>query len=263
MPSIRRDAFSGADEQWSFALLGDGSGEPVLLTKYALYRPDAPQPTILNVNLRVRGRQFSSTTSGGWIWVGTNSGELGGGLVRISAETGAVSTAVGPCEPGTSPCERLLDPTREPVTSLLALPGDPCLLVGTGLEHMFTVRGRVLRVCGLDDVKVDFSLSASSVTLIDDSLRGVRERAPRTLPIRGLALAADGYWALTSSHLVRVKEGKAAQIERLRNPEDLCGFQVSTPAPGVRLVWSDVRREVVKGRHTGFAEGEMTLVQGE
>jgi hypothetical protein len=119
-----------------FVVEADGAVRRAELDK--TYRGDPRRPTAFAV------------TAAGLAYSGVNYGEFGGYLRRIDLATGWVEDFE---EPTRAEFDRSIGrahstPPFSPVTAMIADPDRPdCVLAGIGLHHMFSRKGKLLRVC--------------------------------------------------------------------------------------------------------------------
>ena len=129
--------------------LTDLDGRPVVLTERAVYAVDNQQRVFsqwLSEPLRRGMSRSVAVTREGFVYVGINRAEFGGGLQRIDIASGEVNEVQR--LDGGGMCPGPLNPECHPVTSLIRDPHAPdCVLAGVG-RRFHSDDGRVLRVCG-------------------------------------------------------------------------------------------------------------------
>lgn len=92
------------------------------------------------------GAVSSTLQHNGFLYLGINAGEFGGGLHRFSI-TGGEGRSIGDSGQREN-CEGILNASCHPVTDLMIDPTHPdCILATTGLVHFFS-SGSVVRICG-------------------------------------------------------------------------------------------------------------------
>jgi ligand-binding sensor domain-containing protein len=221
------------DESWSplmevttnarDAWLDESDGAPLILTRSTLYRwaDGAVRAVALSAEIQPR-IQPSQAVAGRSLYVGTNKGEWGGGLQRVSIDTGAVSTlAAG----------NLLD--AMPVTSVIADATAGCVLAAVGFQHMST-RGHVLWVCG------------DAVTLVARWPAGVDRDPKRSEAVFSLlrtrSQEGEEYWAATPRGVHHWIYGEEEAL-RYGKFDVVCGVHVSRLSPTVVAVTTLVNEE--------------------
>lgn len=166
--------------------------------------------------------QYSlARTAAGDLYVGQNSGEFGGGLVRISPATGA-SVRVDRRDTRNL-CAGPLNSECDPVTAVIADPTDSrCVVASIGLRHMLE-HGRVLRVCGTE-VSVIAELPCTGWK---------PGQLPCSLGVFGLAPESGGFWASSGPRLLHFR-GLTMDGERPVPPLHRVGaLSASTAVPGL------------------------------
>jgi hypothetical protein len=128
-----------------FLALDCSGNEPLLLTATALRLPRSKRTIAIDPEKLAPGGYFTTLQHGGYLYVGSNAGEWGGGLRRFSLTAGAGETldASDPQEL----CGGALNMDCDPVTGLAPDPARPeCVLASVGLVHFFS-SGQVARIC--------------------------------------------------------------------------------------------------------------------
>lgn len=133
------------NEQNPFFSLDCSGAEPLLLTAKALILPRSDREIEIDTQILAPGPYFVTLQHDGWLYVGSNAGEWGGGLRRISLADG--SGEIIAHEDGAL-CGGMLNTSCDPVTGLALDPARPdCVLASVGLVHMMASGGHVVRVC--------------------------------------------------------------------------------------------------------------------
>ncbi len=126
---------------------------------------------------------FARTTLGD-LYIGQNSGEFGGGLMRVNVATGASGAIERRDTPGL--CAGPLSSECDPVTAVIPNPTDGrCVIASVGLRHMLE-HGRIVRVCGMTVTVV------AELPCLGRSLHG---EPPCSLGVFGLAADSGGFCA--------------------------------------------------------------------
>lgn len=138
----------------------------------------------------------------GSVYTGYNMGEWGGGLWRLAPGSDRFVEINGG-----KGCEDELSSVCNPVTGLIRDPARPdCVLAAVGLSHMFSHRGRIMRVCGETAQQVfrkpvEPSGDANEIVMTGNSW-----------PLFGLIASPGGWTAVTRGRLVVSKNGQADVI---------------------------------------------------
>lgn len=126
--------------------------------------------------------------SGDQVFIGLNSGEWGGGLMRVNQKTGDVRRFES-ISKDADLCASILSSDCHPINGITPSPGKPgCTLAAIGLVHMLA-SGRLLEVCG-DDVTVAYSEDCGTGSL------------PCTLPFFGLVTSNAAAIAVSPQSIV-------------------------------------------------------------
>ena len=221
---------------WAFAPLAltDIAGHPAVVTNRAVKWFDG---TIWH-NVAFQGDLgwgFASSgapASGGFLYVGLNRGEWGGGLLRIDLATGMIESIVN-SKPAAGNFASVLDPGLDPVQAIIPDPASPdCVIVAIGLIH-FESSGRIDRVCG-----------ATASIVFDPS-------TPRQFPgglfnveqaFFGLVPAASGYWAVSNEGVYRFGVAPEPKLMKFFGFEEWHGLVVSRGVPGTLILVTEVNR---------------------
>jgi len=238
--------FQATNRDVPIALL-NSAGFPVVLSERTLrvFAPDTRSWHVVEMkgeHLRL-GVQVSiaSPDNGGSTYIGFNRGEWGGGLQQVSLQTGTVSNVER--RDTKRPCDGPLNSDCDPVTGVISDPSNKnCVVVSVGLVHLFTSKGRILRVC---DQQVNV---ITEVPLRDSSDKYVKQ----TEAFYGLKPAADGgFWAITWRALYHY----TATAERdgeypLPKLQPVSGIYISRDIPGTIILKTDVNWAVSTSGYT-------------
>jgi hypothetical protein len=221
------------------ALIGltEYDGRLLLLTAWNLHlqQPDGSWRKVhLNSTLSPEYQTPFAATANGFIYVGFNYGEFGGGLKRIVIETGRVERIEKEVKKKKDEiCAGPLNTECDPITGVIRDPENPsCVLVSIGLRHLGTESGRLLRVCG-NNVQV---LSLKSDTFAPDASVESEEEG-----IFDLIPAKNGYWIVTGESIYRFVPGQ--KREQMKLPEkvrEVAGVAINDEVPGVIIVATDI-----------------------
>lgn len=169
-------------------------------------------------------------TSSGMIYLGYNHGEFGGNLERICVETGSITNLKWATEVGSEvKLVNLLGEIREsqplyqtlstPVTGIIVDPSDPDKIIySLGMQHMGSEHGGIFKLHETEK-KLVFGETA----------------------VYDLKSSGKSYFAATLISLLEFGEGKQKSID-LGIFRNVGGVWISTPAPRVALVLTDVNR---------------------
>lgn len=154
-----------------------------------------------------------------WIWLGSDSGEFGGMLLRIDYKTGTETTV----------------DDRDTVTGLVSEPGHPgCVIFSSGLAHLVTIEGVLYESCG-DKPKLIWKGNN---------------------PIWGLVEPGNKIYALTQGALIPYVNGTLDFDRKIAFPRRYEKTLAGIPAlvtSGVLIVYSGARGEVSTAGDTPFA----------
>lgn len=221
------------DKPLAFAV--DGS-MPVIVATQRLYAlPAGAQSWAIRAPRGMRIFEMdwvSAAALNGDVYIASNRGEFGGGLLKVTVATGATEdlargTGGVPC-PG---CESIADLLPDPAT-----PG--CLLASVGYTHLGALDGRILRICGNRISRV-FEQS------IQIGWAGKPERG--TQPFFSLAAASPtGFWAVAPGMLYRF-DGADPKQTPIPDPKRISRFFMNRDVPGLILIYSygDAGRDAV------------------
>ncbi|MDC7677086.1 hypothetical protein [Asticcacaulis machinosus] len=157
--------------------------------------------------------------NGGYVYVGMDAGEWGGGLHRIDRRTSEIVT-IG-SENGQ--CGDVLYPECEPVTGIVHIPWKPdCVAVTTGLAHLSTMRGALIEVCGTEYRVVLQKDYQPAPPIKPDAQYPVGH-----VPFLGVYAKNGVLTALTASHAYEFRNGKLVRERKLPPREILGGVGAS------------------------------------
>jgi hypothetical protein len=171
---------------------------------------------------------------GAALFVGSDAGEFGGGLVRIDRATGKV-TDVEKRGPGL--CSGPLNAACDPVNGIAAEPGKPdCLIASIGLQH-FLPSGHLVEICGNRIV----TYYAKPYTLDPDWHYDPKApEARESVPFYSLAASGDALWAVGTDGLYRIEAGGGIRFTKLPAFEKIGGIWVSFALPDMALVMTSI-----------------------
>lgn len=163
----------------------------------------------------------------GLLYIGHDFGEWGGGLQRLDPATGIVTDIER--RDSKELCAGPLNSDCGPVTGLIQAPGTPgCVLASTGLAHMTSQEGAVLKLCG-DRVSVVWEKAWT------EQWPGGSNR--QSEPFYGLAEGAPGeFWILGFDALYRF-DGTRATTVPLPKPVKLGDVWIRRVIPGHLMVY--------------------------
>jgi len=171
------------------------------------------------------------------LYVGINSGEWGGGLVRVDRTSGAISRierteADGDCHAGP------LDTNCDPVHAIVPIPWRrDCLALAIGLVH-FLSHGRIAEVCG---ERVEALYSRNDQTDINGDPDGERE-VPTSEAFFGMVPAKGALLAAGTEGLYRI--GPAGLIDTVPYPafHSIRGVHLNFDQPDAILAVTQINR---------------------
>jgi hypothetical protein len=169
-------------------------------------------------------------TSSGMIYFGNKYGEFGGSLNRISVETGVITNLDWAARVGsevelvnmmgeTRKSQTLYQTLLTPVTGIIIDPSDPDKIIySLGMQHMVSEHGGIFK---LHETEKELVFGETAV----------------------YDMRSDGrsYFAATSISILEFREGKHRSID-YGNFRNIGGLLISTPAPGVAVVPTDINR---------------------
>lgn len=221
------------------------AGFPVVLSKRTVHAlgPDTVPWRVTELKGELRsGVQVSAASpeDGESAYVGFNVGEWGWGLQQVDFQTGAVTDIER--RDTKQACAGPLNSACDPVTGVIADPQNKhCVLVSTGLVHMFHSEGRILRVCGQDVSLV------SKLTMPEPE-----GKFEQTEAFYGLAPSDDGgFWAITWRALYRFEaDGVRKKEYALPKLKPVSGVYLSRELPGAIIVRTDMNWAVSTSGYT-------------
>lgn len=182
----------------SFHALDCSGAEPLLLTNAALQFPMSERSIAIDTASLSPGGYLTTLQHGGYLYVGANAGEWGGGLRRFSLSDGT-ATPVDSSDPDIL-CGGILNTSCAPVTGLAIDPANPdCILASVGMVHMSS-SGQVVRVCG-DGISLIYR---KPVTLNPDWEENPTEEdldSFSSMPFFSMASLEGSVWAVGSDGL--------------------------------------------------------------
>lgn len=218
---LRRGTLNSAKDGNVLAM--DCSGdEPLVLTATAvrLLRSGRSVPVASKV------RQWGYTVTlqhGGYLYVGINAGEWGGGLHRfpLSGGAGQLLDASNP----TDLCAGALNAACAPVTGLAPDPARPdCILASSGLVHFFS-RGSVVRVCdGVISTAYEKPYTTEEGWKFDPAHPA--SEGDMTVPFYSLAAGRSGTWAVGSDGYYQFSEESVPHFTAFENGRRMVSKQI-------------------------------------
>lgn len=204
------------------------------------------------VKLQSRGNLGLQTpfaaTDDGFVYVGLNHGEFGGGLQRINLKDGSAQNVEK--KTAGNICFRPLDSQCDPVTAVVKdAENEDAVLAAVGLRH-FSEQGRIVKVSG-GSVEVVFNKTYK----YDEKSRKVvpsnpcgGENEPNNLDnfesegVFGMQSAGAGdVWIVTGRAIYKLAGGKIANCSPLPQKfENVDGIAVNQSVPGVVLIGTDI-----------------------
>lgn len=176
-----------------------------------------------------------AVTLDGSVYVGTNVGEWGGTLWRVSgglAGDRAQSVATA----------RIARSLALPVTGIAQDPEhSACVIASMGLLHMLE-RGGIVRVCG-DSATVLFEQPCPRAAGID-TVEGARLARSCRLAVFAIAPSHGGFWAATSRELVRFHDDGIAERLPMPSFRNMGGIPLSVARPGLVIVRTNINWSV-------------------
>ncbi len=203
------------------------------------------------VNLQTKGNLGLQTpfaaTDDGFLYIGLNHGEFGGGLQRISLKDGSAQNI----EKKTTGkiCARPLDSRCDPVTAVVKdAENSDAVIVAVGLRH-FSEQGRIVKVSG-GNVDVIFNKTykydeKSRKVVPENACDG--ENEPNNLDnfesegVFGMQSADGDILLVTGRAIYKLADGKIADCSPLPQKfENVGGIAVNESVPGVFLIGTDI-----------------------
>lgn len=232
-----------------FLALDCSGEEPLLLTARALRLPRSGRTISIDPEKLAPGGYFTTLQHGGYLYVGSNAGEWGGGLRRFSltGEGGETLDASDRDEL----CGGALNMSCDPVTGLTPDPArSDCVLASVGLVH-FLSSGQVVRVC---DGRIAV-LYRKPYTLDPDwEAKPSEAESFSSVPFYSMVSSEGASWAVASDGVYRF-----AAEER----PDFIAFGRTKRLPASGIDWSDPRFVLVAtdmNRRHSISGGSLLLV---
>lgn len=177
-----------------------------------------------------------AVSSDGSVYVGTNVGEWGGTLWRVSggglAGDRAQSVATA----------RIARSSALPVTGVAQDPEhSACVIASMGLLHMLELGG-IVRVCG-DSATVLFEQLCPRAAGID-TVDGARLARSCRLAVFAIAPSHGGFWAATSRELVRFHGHEIAERLPMPSFKNIGGIPFAVASPGLVIVRTNINWSV-------------------
>jgi hypothetical protein len=187
-------------EREFFEALDCTGDEPLLLTSKTIHFLKSNRSVTAGEPTR-RGSGFAVTLQHrGYLYVGTNAGEWGGGLRRYRL-TGGSGELVDASDPQNL-CGGTLNASCAPVTGLAPDPAHPeCILATIGLVH-FMSHGSVVRVCD-GAITLAYAKPYTLETEWHFDPAKVEEESRTSVPFYALGSSDKGTWAVGSDGLYR------------------------------------------------------------
>ncbi|MGB7269471.1 MAG: hypothetical protein WBC90_08100 [Albidovulum sp.] len=233
---VLEQQFALGNDNPFIALDCSGRG-PVVLTATELFRLNEPP---VGVDLRPAriGGYLTTVQHAGYLYLGANIGEFGGGLSRLPLSGGAAEPldASDPFEL----CGGTYNSKCDPITGLATDPNhSDCILVSVGLEH-FLPNGAVLRVCD-----TTFSLVYVKPYTLETNWSFDANRAKTAFPsvaFHSLAGSAINIWAASSDGIYRFSAAPSPEFFAFPPTYQLPENGIDWSNPGFVLVGTDMNR---------------------
>jgi hypothetical protein len=224
--------------------------EPFLVSGATIVMPRSGRAIPVKSNATEFGGFATTLQHGGYLYVGVNAGEWGGGLQRISLTSGKAER-VDASDPKEL-CGGVLNKSCDPVTGLAADPANPdCIIATTGLVHMLP-HGSVLRICG-----EKISLAYSKPYTLDPNWRfDPKNISESNYSVPYFSLGGDGrkVWAVGSDGIYHFATDKLPAFSAFPRPHR---------TPPSRIDWSNPEfiliRTGMNQRHS-LSGGSLILV---
>jgi hypothetical protein len=213
----------------------------LVLTQHKIYlRDDNAQWRTVTIKPGLGGAYqtpFAATDSG-YIYLGLNHGEFGGGLLQVSIDSGQVRKLEKRDKPDL--CAGPLNSECDPVTGVIRDPADPsCVIASIGLRH-FMESGRLIRVCN-ESVSVVFSKSFREIAAEDKVESADKVSLDHaTEAIFDLVPGEKDYWAVTGRGVYRFTPGEAPTFHAMPKLRTLAGITLSDDITNVIVVSTDI-----------------------
>jgi hypothetical protein len=179
-----------------------------------------------------------------YLFVGLNSGEWGGGLVRIARRSGRAVTIERNATGGL--CDGPLNTHCDPVHGIATLPWKPdCVAAAIGLIHMLA-HGRIVEVCGTRVEQMFVQASERSRT-DPRYLAEVATGRYGSVAFFGLGAVGDALVAVGSDGLYRIDRTGAASYRPWPRFTDVDGLLVSFELPDAVLLVTTINGRAAVG----------------
>jgi hypothetical protein len=188
-----------------------------------------------------------AVTDDGFIYVGLNHGEFGGGLWQISLKDGGIKSI----EKKTAGkiCFRPLDAACDPITSVVRDIENPnAVLAGIALSH-FSQQGRVVKVSG-ENVSVVFNKiykfdQKTDKVIPGNPCDGKNEsdnlESWESEGVFGMQSDGKSVWLVTGRAIYKLAGGSVESCAELSGKfEDVDGLGISQAVAGIVLVGTDI-----------------------
>lgn len=179
-----------------------------------------------------------AVTENGYIYLGINLGEFGGGLLQVSIATGRVKRLVKKDKPDL--CAGPLNPECDPVTGVIKDPANPsCVIASIGLRH-FDESGRLIRVCN-ESISVVFSKSYKEI-YSEEKAKTSDEKSDEysTEAIFDLVLGEKDYWAVTGRGVYHFIPGTGPTFHAMPKLRTLSGLNLSDEIPNIIVISTNI-----------------------
>jgi hypothetical protein len=176
-----------------------------------------------------------AVTDDGYIYLGINQGEWGGGLIQVSIDSGEVKGREQKDKP--DPCAGPLNPDCDPVTGVIRDPADSsCVIASIGLRH-FMEQGRLIRVCK-ESVSVVFSKSYAEEDKTKSADQQFEEHS--TEAIFDLVPGENDYWAVTGRRVYHFTPGSEPTFHAIPKLRTLSGINLNDEITNIIVVSTDI-----------------------
>ena len=212
------------------------AGSVRLSTQDAIYTEQARswQRRALRSPLDLRSVQRSvAVTSDGTVYIGTNLGEWGGKLWRVS---GGLSD-----DRSHATTTRIAPQFELPITGVVRDPENAaCVIASMGLRHMFE-RGGILRVCA-DSAALIFDQRCPNEGT--DTVQYAHLVQTCRLAVFAVAPAQGGFWGVTLRELLRFQDHQIAERLPMPSFKNIGGIPIAVVRPGLVIVRTNVNWSV-------------------
>jgi len=199
--------------------------------------PDKWRSIAVKGEIRGAYQTAFAVTDDGYVYVGINRGEWGGGLFQVNLKSGEVKQLKKVGKPKS--CEGPLNPECDPVTGVIRDPENPsCVIASIGLRH-FLEHGRLVRVCN-QSISVVFSKSYRDISSKKDANVDTVFVDNSTEAIFDLVAEGQGYWAVTGRGIYHFTLNSEPTFQKLPNLVNRSGLHMSDAIPNVIVVSTDI-----------------------